>query len=95
MKMRPFAYYRDTSVYWMAGLSPHADRFFKYLFILVLYSLAMVQFVRVSTRNNPILELTMQFLTEFCSRGTLPEWWHRHSTLIPLELVYDDLCGLL
>jgi len=28
----------------MAGLSPHADRFFKFLFILVLYSLAMVQF---------------------------------------------------
>lgn len=33
----------------MAGLSPHVDRFFKYLFILVLYSLAMVQFVRVFT----------------------------------------------
>lgn len=33
------------SVYWMAGLSPHADRFFKFLFILVLYALAMTIFV--------------------------------------------------
>lgn len=47
MRLTPFAYDQDASVYWMAGLSPHADRFFKYLFILVLYSLAMVQFVRV------------------------------------------------
>lgn len=29
------------SVYWMAGLSPAAANFFKYLLILVLYSLAM------------------------------------------------------
>jgi len=32
-------------VYWMAGLSPDAASFFKFLFILVLYAAAMTLFV--------------------------------------------------
>ncbi|PFH53584.1 hypothetical protein AMATHDRAFT_79061 [Amanita thiersii Skay4041] len=31
----------STITYWMAGLAPHAANFFKFLFILVLYTLAM------------------------------------------------------
>ncbi|KAF8333578.1 uncharacterized protein EI90DRAFT_3052451 [Cantharellus anzutake] len=34
----------STIVYWMAGLSPHVDQFFKYLLVLVLFSLAMTLF---------------------------------------------------
>ena len=33
------------STYWMAGLAPDAAHFFKFLFILVLYTLAMTLFV--------------------------------------------------
>ena len=35
-----------SSTYWMAGLAPEAVHFFKFLLILVLYSLAMTLFVR-------------------------------------------------
>jgi hypothetical protein len=31
----------STIVYWMVGLSPHADRFFKFLLILVEYGLQL------------------------------------------------------
>jgi len=34
----------STIVYWMAGLSPDAARFFKFLFVLVLYAAAMTLF---------------------------------------------------
>ncbi|KAF5367669.1 hypothetical protein D9757_010971 [Collybiopsis confluens] len=34
----------STITYWMAGLAPEADRFFKFLFILVLYTLALTLF---------------------------------------------------
>ena len=37
--------YAITSTYWMAGLAPEAARFFKFLFILILYSLALTLFV--------------------------------------------------
>lgn len=33
------------SVYWMAGLAHDAAHFFKFLFILVLYTLAMTLYV--------------------------------------------------
>ena len=31
----------STIVYWMVGLSPHADRFFKFLLILIEYGLQL------------------------------------------------------
>ncbi|KAF8638787.1 hypothetical protein AX17_001846 [Amanita inopinata Kibby_2008] len=34
----------STITYWMAGLAPHAANFFKFLFILVLYTLSMALF---------------------------------------------------
>jgi len=42
------------STYWMAGLAPDAAHFFKFLLILVLYSLAMTLFVR-SLSNYPVI----------------------------------------
>lgn len=47
----------STITYWMAGLSPEASRFFKFLFILVLYTLAMTLwnfFLATSFRNGGI-----------------------------------------
>ena len=35
----------NASTYWMAGLAPHAANFFKYLLILVLFTIAMTLFV--------------------------------------------------
>lgn len=40
----------DLSTYWMAGLSHEAAHFFKFLFILVLYTLVMTLFVRLIYR---------------------------------------------
>lgn len=40
------------STYWMAGLAPDAAHFFKYLFILVLYTLAMTLFVSFYPHTN-------------------------------------------
>jgi hypothetical protein len=37
----------------MAGLAPDAARFFKFLFILILYSLAMTFWVRLSSFSFP------------------------------------------
>lgn len=39
------------STYWMAGLAQDAAHFFKFLFILVLYTLAMTLFVSSSARS--------------------------------------------
>ena len=36
------------SVYWMAGLAPDAAHFFKFLFVLVLYTFAMTLFVSLN-----------------------------------------------
>lgn len=37
-----------SSVYWMAGLAPDAAHYFKFLFILVLYTFAMTLFVSLA-----------------------------------------------
>ncbi|KAL4065187.1 ABC-2 type transporter-domain-containing protein [Scleroderma yunnanense] len=47
----------STITYWMGGLSPEADRFFKFLFILVLFTLVMTLwnfFLATSFRNGGI-----------------------------------------
>jgi hypothetical protein len=43
----------STITYWMAGLAPDAARFFKFLFILILYSLGMTFWVRLSSSGFP------------------------------------------
>jgi hypothetical protein len=39
------------SVYWMAGLAPDAAHFFKFLFVLVLFTFAMTLFVSLDLDN--------------------------------------------
>ena len=41
------------STYWMAGLAPHAANYFKFLLILVLYTISMALFVRLSLSPSP------------------------------------------
>lgn len=77
----------------MAGLAPHPDRFFKYLFILVLYSLAMVQFVRKCFQESINLELMP--LVEFCTGRSVQERRDSYSLIFVVELVHDDLCWVL
>lgn len=38
--------------YWMAGLAHDAAHYFKFLFILVLFSLAMTLFVRIGFESS-------------------------------------------
>jgi len=40
------------STYWMAGLAHDAVHFFKFLLVLVLYSLAMTLFVRLFCEHS-------------------------------------------
>lgn len=56
----------------MAGLAPDAEHFFKFLFILVLYTLAMTLFVRLYP--FPLLQcfLLTPFLTEFPPWNSIP-----------------------
>ncbi len=35
-------------MYWMAGLAPHAANFFRFLLIIVLYTITVTLFVRFS-----------------------------------------------
>lgn len=73
----------------MAGLAPYPDRFFKYLFILVLYSLALVQFVSIYLWLFITKELSHRI--EFRSCRPVQERRYRDPTLVSLELVHDDL----
>jgi hypothetical protein len=41
------------STYWMAGLAPDAAHFFKFLLILVLYTIAMTLWVRAPVPVRP------------------------------------------
>ena len=45
----------STITYWMAGLAPDAAHFFKFLFILVLYTLAMTLFVSSSSSRSSLI----------------------------------------
>lgn len=45
----------STITYWMAGLAPDAAHFFKFLFILVLYTLAMTLFVSSSSSRSRLI----------------------------------------
>jgi hypothetical protein len=53
----------SISAYWMGGLAPHAANFFKFLFILVLYTICMTLFVSLSI---PCLRIF--FSTDLLSR---------------------------
>lgn len=72
----------------MAGLAPHADRFFKFLFVLVLFALAMTLFVgnHTSIRSQQL----MQSL-EFPVGGYIPQRRRSNPALFPLEFIHDDI----
>ena len=63
----------STITYWMAGLAPDAAHFFKFLFILVLYTLAMTLFVSSSSSRSCLFFFARDFATAifdhfFCLR---------------------------
>lgn len=77
----------------MAGLAHDAAHFFKFLFILILYSLAMTLFVSpllhtISPHSNT------QLPPEFPLGDSLPEWRHCDTPLCSLCSLSDDFCWL-
>ena len=50
------------SVYWMAGLAHDAAHFFKFLFILVLYTLAMTLWVCLFVYLFSLLRISLMFV---------------------------------
>lgn len=71
----------------MVGLSRHADRFFKYLLILVEYSLGMTLFVGEKT-----LHLGINSPPELPPRVRLHPWGCGYLVVVIVQLVLDDLC---
>ena len=59
----------------MAGLAPDAAHYFKFLFILVLYTFAMTLFVSLSFS---VLPIASKVHTEFSACLHIPEWWYCH-----------------
>lgn len=77
----------------MAGLAHDAAHFFKFLFILVLYTLVMTLWVRilfVATRAG----LTSR-ITELPARNRLPQRRYRNPRLGSDGVVPNDLCWIL
>jgi len=85
----------STIVYWMAGLAPHADRYFKYLLVLVLFALAMTLFnflLAATFRNGGIAILIsalwnlymMTYAGFFVHLGLIPPIlrWLRYFSLL-------------
>jgi hypothetical protein len=74
----------------MAGLAPHAANFFKFLFVLVLYSMAMTLFVSHSKlKCEPFTELGPKI--EFFAWYIIREWGHRYLTLSFVCAIPDDV----
>lgn len=75
--------------YWMAGLAHDAAHFFKFLFILVLFTLVMTLFVRgvfVGTRQH----LTCWHV-ELPACNTVPQWGYRDSCIRSDGVVPNDV----
>ncbi|KAG9036166.1 hypothetical protein FRB95_009740 [Tulasnella sp. JGI-2019a] len=92
----------STITYWMAGLSPHADRFFKFLLILVLFSLAMTLFnffLACVFRNGGIAILlsalfnlfTMTFAGFFVHLDSIPPVLRWLQWICPLKYALEAL----
>jgi hypothetical protein len=62
----------------MAGLAPDAAHFFKFLFVLVLYTFAMTLFVGSSFS---VLPIDSQMFAEFPACLHIPQWWYCHSVI--------------
>lgn len=81
------------STYWMAGLAHDAAHFFKFLFILVLYSLAMTLFVRPAPL--PPSRNAKPGLVEFPSCDRVPQRGDRHPVFGAHRALPDDVRGIL
>ncbi len=77
----------------MAGLAPHAANFFKFLFVLVLYSMAMTLFVSILTQDTGT-SLDLHPL-ELFAWHPVPERRHCYPTLSVDGTVSDDICRFL
>ena len=73
----------------MAGLAPHAANFFKFLFILVLYTLAMALYVSCFPHH---WWLVLNALLELLIGNILLQRWNRHPAFCPDGFVPNDLC---
>ncbi|EPQ58693.1 hypothetical protein GLOTRDRAFT_115012 [Gloeophyllum trabeum ATCC 11539] len=92
----------SSVTYWMAGLAPHPANFFKFLFILVLYSLAMTLwnfFLAASFRNGGIAILLsalsalyqMTFAGFFVHLNSIPPVLRWLQWLCPLKYSLEAL----
>ena len=80
----------------MAGLAHDAAHFFKFLFILVLYTLAMTLFVRLLPSISILhYHLTYARHTELPPRLCLPQRRYRHPGLRTDRTVPDDVRRVL
>jgi len=61
----------STIVYWMVGLSPHPDRFFKFLLILIEYGLQLT----IHVSHSWLVTKSRNFVTDFCS-SRISYWLH-------------------
>ena len=73
----------------MVGLALEAARFFKYLLILVEYSLAMTLFVCPSLRSD---DCALIIIPELPTGLHLPTRWNSDPPIITLQPLPDDLC---
>ena len=76
----------------MAGLAHDPAHYFKFLFILVLYTLCMTLFVSL---NFPIRPASADPSAELPPRDTLPKRRYRHPHFGAFGALPDDLRGLL
>jgi hypothetical protein len=80
------------STYWMAGLAPDAALYFKFLFILVLYTLSMTLFVR-SISCLVLMYSSLLRPLELPPRDSVQQWRHRDPSFSAHRSIPDDLCG--
>ncbi|KAI0062057.1 hypothetical protein BV25DRAFT_1825918 [Artomyces pyxidatus] len=85
----------STITYWMAGLAPHPANFFKFLFILVLYTLAMTlfNFLLGSLFRNGGLALLLSALTALYQMTYAGFFVHLHA-IPPVLRWLQWLCPL-
>lgn len=85
-----------VSTYWMAGLAPEAVHFFKFILILVLYSLCITLFVRLLSLLSVLQGLAdLLRSSEFFLRDTVPKRRHRYPPVGFVCFIPDDLRRLL
>ncbi|KAJ8489159.1 hypothetical protein ONZ45_g13687 [Pleurotus djamor] len=93
----------STITYWMAGLAPDAEHFFKFLFILVLYTLAMTlfNFLLGTLFNNGGIAILLSALSAlyqmtfagfFVHLSDIPPVLRWLQWLCPLKYTLEALC---